>query len=615
MSDSSYSRRNFFVRAGQVGCALTVLGPGIGRGLLAETTADTAALANGILPSRAAIDPDAFSGLQWRMLGPFRGGRCAAASGVPGRPNEFYFGAVNGGVWKTIDAGRVWDAGVRLAAGRIDRRDRRRAVGAGHRLRRQRRVDAARLGGLRQRRVQVDRRREDLDAPRPRRHAAHRQDRRRSAAIRTSCSSRRSGISTRRTRSAASSARATAARRWQKVLFKNDDVGAVEVVIDPTNSQRRLRGSVEYAPAALVHLRADERPGRRHLQVDRRRRRRGSSSPTACRRKASDAPASRSRRAIRGACTRSSIACCPSPARRPRRRRLRGRRGGAAQPPPGQGGFFRSDDAGATWTRLSSDHGAVGTRLVLREGRRRSEERRHRLRAERRGDRARRTAARRGSRCAARRAATTTIRRGSRPTTPNTMIVASDQGAIITRNAQRRRSARRDVELVAQPADGADLSHLGRLSLPVLGDRRAAGLAARSPCARAASSPRSRCATGSRSAPAARAATPRAIRCIPGIIFGGTGQRFDLETNTPMPGTTAPQSPRDGARRLDAAARVLEGRSARAVLREPVPVQDDRRRADAGRRSAPISRGPIPAFRRRSTRRPRRTSIATASAA
>src|SRR5678810_1459973 len=47
-------------------------------------------------------------GLRWRMLGPFRGGRVDAVCGVPGRPNEFYFGAVNGGVWKTIDAGRVW---------------------------------------------------------------------------------------------------------------------------------------------------------------------------------------------------------------------------------------------------------------------------------------------------------------------------------------------------------------------------------------------------------------------------------------------------------------------------------------------------------------------------
>jgi hypothetical protein len=42
------------------------------------------------------------------MIGPFRGGRVDAVSGVPGRPYEFYFGHVNGGVWKTINAGRTW---------------------------------------------------------------------------------------------------------------------------------------------------------------------------------------------------------------------------------------------------------------------------------------------------------------------------------------------------------------------------------------------------------------------------------------------------------------------------------------------------------------------------
>src|SRR5438874_3040124 len=55
-----------------------------------------------------APETNAYSGLRWRMLGPFRGGRVDTVSGVPGRPNEFYFGAVNGGVWKTVDAGRVW---------------------------------------------------------------------------------------------------------------------------------------------------------------------------------------------------------------------------------------------------------------------------------------------------------------------------------------------------------------------------------------------------------------------------------------------------------------------------------------------------------------------------
>ncbi len=46
--------------------------------------------------------------LHWRAIGPFRGGRTVAASGVPGRPHEFYIGAVNGGVFKTTDGGRTW---------------------------------------------------------------------------------------------------------------------------------------------------------------------------------------------------------------------------------------------------------------------------------------------------------------------------------------------------------------------------------------------------------------------------------------------------------------------------------------------------------------------------
>ena len=62
----------------------------------------------GGLAQQAPVDAGLYSGLKWRMLGPFRGGRVDAVSGVPGRPNEFYFGSVNGGLWKSIDAGRVW---------------------------------------------------------------------------------------------------------------------------------------------------------------------------------------------------------------------------------------------------------------------------------------------------------------------------------------------------------------------------------------------------------------------------------------------------------------------------------------------------------------------------
>ena len=52
--------------------------------------------------------PSVSGDLHWRLLGPFRGGRVLAVAGVPGQPQHFYFGAVNGGVWETQDAGRTW---------------------------------------------------------------------------------------------------------------------------------------------------------------------------------------------------------------------------------------------------------------------------------------------------------------------------------------------------------------------------------------------------------------------------------------------------------------------------------------------------------------------------
>jgi photosystem II stability/assembly factor-like uncharacterized protein len=63
------------------------------------------------LPAAAAaqrVPAALFDGLSWRMIGPFRGGRAEAATGVAGDPRTFYFGAVGGGIWKTTDAGTVW---------------------------------------------------------------------------------------------------------------------------------------------------------------------------------------------------------------------------------------------------------------------------------------------------------------------------------------------------------------------------------------------------------------------------------------------------------------------------------------------------------------------------
>jgi photosystem II stability/assembly factor-like uncharacterized protein len=58
----------------------------------------------------APVDPALYSSLQWRLLGPFRGGWAEMIEGVPSRPNTFYFGASGGGVWKTDDAGRTWSS-------------------------------------------------------------------------------------------------------------------------------------------------------------------------------------------------------------------------------------------------------------------------------------------------------------------------------------------------------------------------------------------------------------------------------------------------------------------------------------------------------------------------
>ena len=49
-----------------------------------------------------------FKGMKWRDIGPYRGGRVLAVTGIPGSPFTYYFGAVAGGVWRTTDGGVSW---------------------------------------------------------------------------------------------------------------------------------------------------------------------------------------------------------------------------------------------------------------------------------------------------------------------------------------------------------------------------------------------------------------------------------------------------------------------------------------------------------------------------
>lgn len=58
--------------------------------------------------AHAEVSPSLYQALHWRLIGPFRGGRVLTVAGIAGDSRHFYFGAVDGGVWATDDAGRTW---------------------------------------------------------------------------------------------------------------------------------------------------------------------------------------------------------------------------------------------------------------------------------------------------------------------------------------------------------------------------------------------------------------------------------------------------------------------------------------------------------------------------
>ncbi len=66
------------------------------------------ALCPALAAAAPPVDPALYRALHWRNIGPFRGGRALAVTGVPGEPGLFYFGAASGGMWKSIDSGASW---------------------------------------------------------------------------------------------------------------------------------------------------------------------------------------------------------------------------------------------------------------------------------------------------------------------------------------------------------------------------------------------------------------------------------------------------------------------------------------------------------------------------
>jgi photosystem II stability/assembly factor-like uncharacterized protein len=274
-----------------------------------------------------SVDPGVYSGLKWRMLGPFRGGRVDAVSGVPGRPHEFYFGSVNGGVWKTVNAGRTWmpvfdsqpvaSVGalavapsspdiIYVGSGESTLRD---SVGYGNGMYKSTDAgatwkhigldDTQHIG-----RVAVDPRNPQIVFVAAIGHfyGAHPE--------RGVYRSRDGGTT------------------WQKVLYKDDSVGAVDVQIDPANPQ------VVYAslwntrrPPWYAYAPSNGPGGGIFKSVD---------GGNTWKQLTAGLPTE--------AFGRSGIAIAPSNPRRV-----------YAVVDAKEGGLFRSDDAGATWTKTTGD--------------------------------------------------------------------------------------------------------------------------------------------------------------------------------------------------------------------------------------------------------------------
>jgi len=177
-----------------------------------------------------------FSGMHWRSLGPFRGGRVNAVTGVMGQPNTFYFGAVGGGVWKSNNSGRTWTpvfdsqpiasiGAISVAASNTNvvyvgtgEADMRSQISYGNGMYKS--IDAGKtwthigLDNTRQiGRVLVDPKNPDTVFVAALGHVYGANPER--GVYRT-----RDGGAT-----------------WQKVLFKNDDIGAIDLAFDPQSSQ------------------------------------------------------------------------------------------------------------------------------------------------------------------------------------------------------------------------------------------------------------------------------------------------------------------------------------------------------------------------------------------
>jgi photosystem II stability/assembly factor-like uncharacterized protein len=472
------------------------------------------------------------------MIGPFRGGRVAAATGVPGRPNEFYFGAVNGGVWKSIDGGRVWlpvfDAqpiasigAITVAASQPDtvyvgsgESTLRDSVGYGNGMYKS--VDAGKTWrhiGLDDSqhigKIAVDPRNPNvvLVAAIGHLYAANKER----------------GIF-----------RSTnGGETWTKVLG-DENVGGVDVVIHPTDSKIVFAGMWNTRRPPWFTYAPTNGPGGGIFK--------STDGGTTWKQLTTGLPKSgigRTGVAISpGNPNRVyAIVDCLTPEAPPTTEPPLGTPppvpGAQTQPPPGQGGLFRSDDGGETWTKMSGDNALWGRgwyfEKIAVDPKDADIVYVPNVAVNRSSD---------GGK-------TWVVLRGSpggddyhqmwiSPDDPNTAIVASDQGAVISRNAKDDPRAVTWSSWLNQPT--AQLYHLSvdyRFPYWVTAAQQDSGaIAVRSRGKFAEISMHDWEPIG----PGGESGYTAGDQLNPGIVYGGSGERYNLESNTPIEGTTSPKS-------------------------------------------------------------------------
>ena len=451
----------------------------------------------------AAVDPALFQDLRWRLIGPFRGGRVLAVAGVPGEREPLLLRQRQRRRLGDARRRAHLEADLRRPADRLDRRARRRALEPAGPLRRHGRGRHALGHRAGRRHVQVDRRRQDLDAHRPR--ATSQQigrilvDPRDPDLVYVAALGHPYGPNPERGvfRSR------DGGRTWQKVLGKDDDTGAIDLAFEPGNPRGDLRRALADAAPALEHLPALERPGQR----------RSTSRPTAA--TPGRAIAGTGLPGTRSAAIGLAVAPTPPAARLRDGRRRRERRPLSLR--------RRRRDLDARERR--SAH--LGARLVLRrrhgrpEGRRTSSTRCNTTLLPLATTAARRSCPIKGD--PGRRRLPRAVDRPGRPGAPDPRR-RPGRG----RHAERRR----DLELLVQPADRPVLPRDRPTTASPTGSTARSRTPA-PPACRAAPTHRDGINTDALPRdrpPAARTTTSPPTRRDPDIVYGGRVDRLDLRT-------------------------------------------------------------------------------------